>query len=335
MTAVALPPREPGAHSFIALLRHLERSSPGKPRIGRNQRLADAVVQLGQDPFLSFPANELSEVDLTATPPIVRPVFLGFYGPFGPLPLAQTEEALRWKNNDDPAFVHFTDILAARFIELFFRSWSDARAITQFDHPGDDRFLSYILASLGLGTPAFRGCGAVVDVNKARLAPLGLGRVPSAAKLSQMLRLHLGAHIDITEFVPTSLPIEPDAQNSLGSRSSTLGRDMTIGSRIMSVGEKIRIDITLPDLESYRSFLHGGAAHDQLRDVVHGVLGLVFDVDVALHLPAEALPPTRIGATAALGWTTRMPDAAPPPPGTKIAGAIYRLERAGPDTIAA
>src|SRR5690606_2734290 len=44
---------------WLATLRRIERETHG-PRIGRNARLAQEAVRLGQDPFLAFPAEDFT-----------------------------------------------------------------------------------------------------------------------------------------------------------------------------------------------------------------------------------------------------------------------------------
>ena len=51
---------EPYGFDFFSTLRELERSSRDKPRIGENNVLAEEIVSLGQDPFLEFPASNLT-----------------------------------------------------------------------------------------------------------------------------------------------------------------------------------------------------------------------------------------------------------------------------------
>ena len=48
---------------ILALLRRLEREQGHRPRIGRSIRRAQDIADIGQDPQLAFPAQELREVD--------------------------------------------------------------------------------------------------------------------------------------------------------------------------------------------------------------------------------------------------------------------------------
>jgi type VI secretion system protein ImpH len=319
---------------FFALLRDLERQSPEKPKIGQNTRLSDSIVRLGQDPFLTFPTSDLARVDLGATPPRVRAQFLGFFGAFGALPLTWTEEVRQWFNAGDEAFTAFTDIFTARFQELFFRAWSDAHPITQFDHPSADRFQKWILSLLGNGTAAFQNGAGISETIRLRLAPLALGRVKSPVKLRQMLQVHFSgrARIEIEELVPTWLAFEPDAISRVGRQCASLGRDVHLGRQVRSLGEKIRIHIQITTRDSYNRFLPGGPDYHHLRDIVFWYLGLVYEVEIALSLPHPEISPAQLGQSTRLGY---MACIAPSPdnPGHHIRVTTFQLQPpGGPDT---
>lgn len=317
---------------LFTLLRDLERKAGELPRIGRNVRLRDALVRLGQDPYLAFPDRDLARVDLDRVPPLVRAQFIGMFGAFGALPLNWTEDVRRWFEAGDESFVDFVDIFAARFQELFFRAWSDAQAITQFDHAGDDRFLTWLLALVGTGSPAWRDHGALPDTVRAWFTPLAMGRVKSPVRLMQILALQFDgrAQVEIQEMLPSWLEFEPDAVSRLGAAGSTLGRDIHLGSRVRSIGEKIRIDIHVSTLAAYRRFLPGGPDHTQLRDIVFWYLGQAWEIDIALWLPEPELRPARLDGQAQLGWMAWLA----PRPGVDedmVRATVYRLEPARKD----
>ena len=289
---------------LFATLRDLERRAGDRPRIGKNLRLREALVTLGQDPYLAFPDTDLARADFNAVPPMLRAQFLGFFGAFGALPLNWTEEVRRWFDEGDESFVAFTDIFATRFQELFFRAWSDANAITQFDHPGDDRFQTYMLTVTGIGSPAFRGRDNVPDTVKLRVAPLAGGRVKSPVRLRQMLQVHFDgrADIDVEEMVPSWLEFEPDALCRLGLQGASLGQNLHLGSRARSIGEKIYLHVRVPTLAAYDRFLPGGPDHTHLRDLTFWYLGQAFDIEVCLWLPQPQVCAAVLGQTTRLGW---------------------------------
>jgi type VI secretion system protein ImpH len=295
----------PDSYGFLALLRLIERKSRGKPRIGKNSTLKEEALTIGQDPSLAFPEHDVSAITLGARP-MVRNNILGFYGPQGALPLNTTEEVKRWLDKGDKAFVAFTDVFATRYLQLFYRSWSDARAITQFDHEEGDRFRTYVASLIGMGTEGFQGRDIFPDLNKVYLAPLVIGRVHSPKRLEQMLEIDLRADVHIDEHCLSYMVLEPDNMNRLGQSGSTLGRDMYLGARVPTVNDKIRLHLRTRNLKEYRDFLPGGALHARLQALVRWYLGRSVDVEVQLSLPADQMPAAVLGKSVELGWMANL-----------------------------
>lgn len=296
---------------FFNAMRHFERRAGKKPRVGQSQRVAEDIVDMGQDPYTGFAPDDLSEFDATANPPIVRPRFLGFFGPFGPLPHAMTREVDRWARNGDRAFVRFADIFVARFQQLFYRSWSDARPITQHDHPSGGQFPRFLRAFTGDASPAFDNIAPVDDTVRLRYTALLMGRVRSPVRLAQVLRAHFGVQVRIEEFVPSWLDFLADDMSHLGTQGMTLGQDVRLGRRVPSVCEKVVIHVYCPTLAIYRDFIPGQTSHAALREMVLGYMGGFVEVDVALWLPHAKVPPAQLGTVTELGYTSNLPPSTP------------------------
>jgi type VI secretion system protein ImpH len=127
---------EPWRFDFFTTMRLLERSHSQQPRLSDSATLREDFVTLGQDPYLEFPASNLTSVEkLPAGRLRVLVRFLGLLGPQGALPLATTEEAYQWNLMRDDAFPRFLDLFNNRFLQLFFRAWADSRPIAQHDRP--------------------------------------------------------------------------------------------------------------------------------------------------------------------------------------------------------
>lgn len=313
----------PETYGFLSFMRVMERKGRGKPRIGKNSTLREEIVTVGQDPSLAFPESDISDIVLEGKRPQIRNNILGFFGPQGALPLNTTEEVRRWMDRGDRAFVGFTDVFATRFLQLFFRAWSDVRAITQFDHETGDRFRGYLAALIGMGSPAFQNRDVLPDINKIALSPLALGRVRSPKRLQQMLEMDLNADVHVEEHVLSWMNLEPDNHNSLGQMGSSLGRDMYLGARVPTVSDKVRINLRTRTLAEYRDFLPGGALHDRMAALVRWYLGQSVDVDVALSIPAHEMPGAVLGKTTEIGWIANL---SPPKNRTgMIPGASYAL----------
>jgi type VI secretion system protein ImpH len=302
---------EPPLFDFFAVMRELERSTPDRPRIGRNRVPVEEVVSLGQDPFLEFPASNLSGYSDGPGRPFIRTRFLGFFGPQGALPLSTTVEAHTWSQQHDDSFVAFTDILSNRFLQLFFRAWADARPIAQADRPSEDRFFRYVGALTGIGSDALADRDSVPDIAKVSLAGLTGAQVRSAARLRQLIETVMGVDAGIEERVGLWLEFEPEDRSALGSRNSGLGVDAALGIRAYSINDRIRIRVTADSLERYRRFLPGGDLSERLADLVFYYLGHRCDFDVEVGLDARLAPSARLGVAGELGWTAWM---APQPP---------------------
>jgi len=51
---------EPWRFDFFSVLRRIERSYPDRPRIGDSAARREEYLVLGQDPYMDFPASNLS-----------------------------------------------------------------------------------------------------------------------------------------------------------------------------------------------------------------------------------------------------------------------------------
>lgn len=309
---------------LFASLRKLERRHPDKPRIGRSRRMADEYLEIGQDPHLSFPASDLAAYEDTEDGGArIRAQALGFYGPFGALPLNVTEEVLQWSDAGDDAFVRFTDLLSARFVQLFFRAWSDSHAITQFDHPEGDRFRSFLLALSGVGTPGFNTHQSSADALRPSMVPLHAGRIRSPVRLRQMVENLLDAHVHVTEHVPTWLDFEDADRAALGQRGS-VGRDLFVGRRLQTANDRITLSIRAKSYRDYRRYLPGGESHNALADTVFWYLGKTMEVGVELSLPTHQVPAAKLGTSIELGW---MAAIKPPAPTAKTSEEFVTVAR--------
>lgn len=299
--------RAPYTFDMFAVLREFERSYPDKPRIGANAVLDEEIVSLGQDPFLEFPASNVSNYQETAEGAAkLRTRYLGFFGPQGALPLTTTVEAYTWSAQRDTSFVHFTDIISNRFLQLFFRAWADARPIAQADRPKQDRFFAYVGSLTGIGSEPFADRDSVEDMAKVAFAGLTGSQVKSAVRLEQLISGVLAVEARVEERVGSWLVFEASDQMSLGATHSGLGVDAALGVRAYSINDKIRIRIVAESLDQYRKFLPTGELSDKLTDLVFHYIGHRFDFDVELALDSRQAPPVRLGSSGELGWTSWM-----------------------------
>ena len=321
--------RAPYAFDFFAVMRRVERSlermGPDQPCLGdsatRGQETVHVggkavAVSLGQNPFLAFPASTLSDVTLSPGGRLrILTRFLGFLGPQGALPLAVTEEAYSFLRERDDAFARFLDLFGNRFQQLFFRAWAGSRPAAQHDRPKQDRFCAYVGSVVGLGSPPYHDRDTIPDLGKLAYAGLLAPQAKSASRLRGAVMGLFRVRASIEQFVGAWLPLDVADRTRLGRRNSGLGQDTLLGKSVFSIQDKFRIVLLVGDMEQYAAFLPAGAHASQpagrfcapLVDLVFFYVGDDFDWEVELAIPAEKAPPTRLGRSGQLGWTSWMP----------------------------
>jgi type VI secretion system protein ImpH len=299
--------KEPWRFDFFTMMRRLERTFPDRPRIGDSASLREEIVLLGQDPFMDFPASNLSRVEQPKDKHIrVHVKFLGLLGPQGALPLATTEEAHAWFLMRDESFPRFLDVFNHRFLQLFYRAWGDARPIVQHDRPDADRFVAYVGSMIGVGSPPYRNLDSVPDLAKLAFAGLLGPQAKSASRLRAFIAGLFGARVEIEQFVGSRLAIEEGERSRIGTKNSALGIDMVVGAAVFSVQDKIRIRIYTANLKDYMRFLPTGDRCEPIADAVFFYIGDQLDWEVELALPSREVEPIKLGSFGQLGWTTWM-----------------------------
>ena len=297
---------EPWRFDFYHVLRQLERANAHSPRIGDSAARREEYVDLGQDPYLEFPASNLAAVSEREGRIKIIVKFLGLLGPQGALPLATTDESLGWLMMRDDAFPRFLDLFNSRFLQLFFRAWSNARPIGQHDRPSQDRFIAYIGSVIGLGTKPCSDLDSIPDIAKLEYAGLIAPKAKSASRLERFLRGLFGVRVEIDEFVGSWLVFDPDDRTSIGRKHAALGKDLLLGSSVFSVEDKIRIRLYVKDFAQYEQFLpaKGSDLSRPLADAVFFYIGDELDWEVELAIPAGEVAPVRLGIGGRLGWTS-------------------------------
>ncbi|MEO0976879.1 MAG: type VI secretion system baseplate subunit TssG [Pseudomonadota bacterium] len=325
--------KHPGGHDLLAVLRMLEGQTglggaqsgmgpkvldePAPPRIGKSRRKMEDIVRFGQDPTGEFATSTIERATRDADDGLVLlERFLGLLGPHGALPSAYTDEAIVRGLQGDDSFPRFLDVFNNRFVQFFFRAWADARPIVQHDRPDDDRFLSYLGSSIGIGSPIYQDLDRVDDRLKLLFAGLTSTKVKSAARLKALITGVFGVDVEIDQCVGTWLHLDPDDQLSIGGLgpggAGQLGMDTIVGSKVYSVSDKIRIRIFTSSLEEYRKFLPPTRTRpnpwtEQLFDLIDFYLGLEIEYEIELALPKRCASSVRMDSTSSatlghIGW---------------------------------
>lgn len=295
-----------GSYDFLDLMRRLEHATPSKPRIGEGGSSSEAVVKLGQQPHIDFSDSNVGLVKTNKDGTFeVHSRFLGLLGPQGALPLHTTYEATHWTNMRDEAFARFLDIINNRFQQLFFRAWANARPAVQADRPHQNQFLTYMGATIGIGTPDMQGRGRLHDFSKLALAGLMAPAAKSASRIENIVAWLFRAKVQVQEFVGVWLPLEEREQATLKG-GVALGGDSIIGKAAYSMSDKFRIRLETNSLAEFETFLPDGINFEPLADIIRFYLGDVFIYDVEIGLAESKTKPAQLGGFGRLGWTSWM-----------------------------
>jgi type VI secretion system protein ImpH len=206
----------------------------------------------------------------------------------------------------DDAFPRFLDLINNRFLQLFFRAWADARPIAQHDRPREDRFVTYIGSTIGLGSSIFQNLDSVPDPAKLAFAGLIGAQARGASRLRGLLSGLFDVEVEIDEFVGSYLEFDPEQRTRMGAANCALGTDMMLGSAVFSIEDKFRVRIYVEDMAQYVSFLPTGNFSEPLADLVFFYIGEQLSWEVELAIPSGKVEPVRLSKFGQLGWTTWM-----------------------------
>lgn len=296
----------PWAHAFFWALNRHEATSEGRPRLGDSATRREEYLDLGQVPYLDFPASNVASYDPATErgKARLRVKFLGLLGPMGPLPSSMTEEALRWFSRRDDAFVRFLDIFNNRFLQLFYRAHADARPAAHRLRPEEDRFRDYLGAAIGMGGAGWRDLDSLPDLQKFGFAGLLAARTPSASRIEGLISGIFNMRVEVLQHVGDWLTLAPEEQTRLGSAHAELGKGAMVGAGVLVVDTKFRLRLYPGTLANYEKLLPQGAWFRKLVDAVSNAVSQEYEWDVELVLPDHEPRPATLGSYGQLGWTS-------------------------------
>ena len=306
--------KEPYRYDFYQTLRRLECLYADKPRWGAALRPVDEPVRLGQDPDVAFAPAPLASLEWGRSgPPRLLVRLFGMLGPNGPLPIHITEYVRHRRDANDPTLSRFLDIFHHRFLALFYRAWAQAQPHVNRDREGQDRYLVYIGAFVGVAPPPLRQRDTVPDLARLFHAGTLVRQVRNADGLASILRQFFRVPAAIEEFVGHWLRLGPRERTVLRrDGAAALGGAAVLGARVWDHQGKFRIHLGPLTLEQYEAFLpassaagsQGGVLLEKLVDWVRFYLSFELDWDVRLILRRDQVPALRLGRRGQLGWTT-------------------------------
>ena len=303
---------EPWQHDFYSVLRRIDASQPGKPRLGAARRPVDEPLRLGQTPDLSFAPSALHSVDLKGPKPRIAVRFFGLFGPNGPLPLHLTEHAReREIHHGDHTLSRFADLFHHRLLLLFYRAWAQAQPTVNLDRPDSDRFAAQVGSLVGIGEPSLRDRDAAPDHARLHFAGVLSRQVRNAEGLEKLVSGVLGRSVRVEQFVGTWMKLPTSERTRIGRSAGSrhnpgacLGLGAVLGGMVWDRQHHFRIHIGPLGATVFDSLLPDGAALPVVVALVKHYVGDELGWDLQLQHDGTELRPTRPGRFGRLGWTS-------------------------------
>jgi type VI secretion system protein ImpH len=299
----------PEDYEFFEAMRRLECAYPERPRFGHSIKPAEDPVRLAHAAALEFASRSIARVEpgKDGRPARVVGLFLGLFGPNGPLPLHLTEHAVdRERNAKDRTFVAFADVFHHRMLSLFYRAWADAQPTVQLDRPEQDRFRTWIGALIGIATPHLDARDALPDQYKRFFAGRLVPQARNAEGLMRFLEHYFGVPVRVIEFVAGWMQLPRDAHLRMGKSMAAIGRDALLGARVRGAQQRFRLRVGPLTRNEFNRFMLGGDTLRQLVAAVKLYVGEEKGWDVQLVLKKEEVPLTHLGQAGRLGFNTWM-----------------------------
>jgi len=301
--------KEPYNYDFFALLRAIECACPERLRLGQATRPADEPIRMGQEASLTFLPSTVAYLvpAREGRPARIGVNFLGMLGPNGPLPIHITEYARdRQRNAGDPTLVRFLDLFHHRVLALFYRAWANAQPPVNRDRPASDRFVTYLGALFGIGSPAMRDRDLFPDNAKLFFA----GRFAQQARNAEGLRALIADYFrlptELEEFVGEWTPLLESERWRITRTAfaGALGINTILGARAWQRQTKFRVVLGPLKQDDFQSLLPGSPRLQRLRALVRNYVGDALNWDVRLFLDKRVSQPFRLDRITRLGWTS-------------------------------
>jgi len=282
--------RDGRSASFFQALMLLERIFPDAPPIGHEGPASNERIRVRPSFELSCPTSDVESIELKGQRVQLTATFLGLYGVDSPLPSSYSEHIGQIAEDPGGARVRgFLDLFHHRLYSLLYRTWRKSRPVSDPDRidPLHDRVLSPIGYSAALGL----GGGARPRLAEARVQVL---RARTLVGLEALLLHRLGYACPVQQLEPRRVGIPVDQRSRLGRVNAELGSSLVAGAQIVDRG-KICVEVLAGSFSMYERLLPEGHDRRKLDSTVAGYLRDPLDYDVEIKLPAEEVPPWRLG----------------------------------------
>lgn len=293
--------------SFFQVVRLLQHAFPDRARVGGPGPASQELLRFRPSLDMAFATSDVREVRPFVGPDgapryEVTVTFMGLYGTVSPLPSYFTEELLR--QEDDSITRGVLDLFHHRLLSLFYRSWEKYRLAARFKGDGTDPLTRNFTALLGVDH--LPGGHRLKSVRLLGMAGILTRNPKCAGAVAAMLNDYFeGTAFELDPCVPRWVRVPPDQENRLGRLNSRLGRDLTLGGKVLDRSGTFRVRISALGLRDFLGFLPGGDRLAELRELVDLVNTDGLDYEVELRLLRDETPELRLSSdTARLGWLT-------------------------------
>ena len=300
--------QEPSRFSLFAALRLIEQADQARPRLGQARRPAEEWVRFEQPPHLIFAPSDVTTAEAwTGGRLRIGQFGFGVFGPNGALPFHLTEFAFeRRRQHEDATVSDFINLFQHRMIELFYRAWADSDPVASHARPGDDDFVAFLGALVGLFDESALGRDAIPDYAKiSRAGLLGAGS-KSADGLQALLSDYFRQPIEVRQFVGGWLRVPAELRTRLGAADSSaiLGVSATLGAASWQRQSRFEVAVGPLSFEAFMRFLPGSRALRSLGDFIRFYTSGEWSWQVRLLVNQDDAPGVALGKVGRLGWTS-------------------------------
>lgn len=315
-------PERPWKSGFLSIMRALAAQSPAVPVPGTALLPCEEKHRIGQRASLKFAPSEVAAVFNDENRIRVQLYSLGIWGPQGPMPLHMSESAYtRIESQHDSTLTDFADIFHHRALSLFYRAWAASQSTASLDRPAEERFTFYIGSLIGDDPQDSANLHPSTHARYAAASHLAReARNPEG--LARALSFYFGVEVEVEEFVPSWIPLEPANRSVLGMPSpcAALGEQATLGQSIPDCQHRFRLVMGPLSLDQYLRLTPHGDDLPTLVDWVRTFVGHEFDWELKLLIEPRAAPCARMLAEHRLGYSTWLGQASTDAP---VVGMVF------------
>lgn len=294
--------KQPRKFSLFALVRGLAARAQDKAPVGRSKLPDQDIIRLRQIAHTHFPAATIEEIQIKDGRVEAGGFWLGLTGPMSPLPLHFTEfAAYERRYAKTQPFGDFLDLLAGRFLQLFYRAWAVTQPAVQADRPEHDRFAEFVDRLTG-ATEGANQKSAFPAGSRLHYAALFASR-RSAGAIEGGLRHLLGLPVDLREFKPVERDIDPEDQTRLGVQHHQLG-EAVLGRRAFLVTDSFEVRITARNASEFRRLQPDGGLFPVAAETLDALAPSHLEWSITLCIPQSAVEPARLDGRSRLGWSS-------------------------------